>query len=115
MLARELSTAQVAQKSSVAPKTINNILAGRHASQIDILVKIANAIGVEFWTLWLPDPPADAKNDRLLQSLVELGSQLSGDALGRITRMAELELNAERAALKLRPKGSNPSIQPKSE
>lgn len=110
-----LNEATVAKKAGVATKTVNNALAGRHSSQIDILVKIANAIGVEFWMLWLPEPPTDPKNDRLLQSLTELGSQLSGDAMHRVARMAELELNAERFAAKSRPKAIHPQIHPKTE
>jgi transcriptional regulator with XRE-family HTH domain len=97
MNARQLSAAVLAEKADVSIKTINNVLQGRHATQTDKLAKIAAALDVQFWTMWLPDLAIDPKDDRVIQGLIESSSHLSHDALARIARMAELELNSERS------------------
>lgn len=104
MNARQISAAALAEKADVSIKTINNVLQGRHAAQIDKLAKITDALGVQFWTMWLPGSAVDPKNDRIIEGLLESSVHLSGDALVRIARMAELELNSERSAS--RPKKS---------
>ena len=95
---RTISPATLAERAGVSEKTVNNVINGRHATQIDNLTKLTDALSLEFWTMWLPVWPADATDGSIIQSLVECSTQLSTDALRRITRMAELELNAERAA-----------------
>jgi transcriptional regulator with XRE-family HTH domain len=97
MNARQISASALAEKADVSIKTINNITQGRHATQTDKLAKIAEALDVQFWTMWLPDLAIDPKDDRVLQGLIESSAHLSHDALTRIARMAELELNSERS------------------
>jgi transcriptional regulator with XRE-family HTH domain len=91
---RGLTTAALAKKAGIAPKTLNNLLIGRHAPQSDVLVKIAKALKVEFWQLWLPDFPVDMAHDETFPKLIQTASKLSPDALKSIARMATLELEA---------------------
>jgi len=51
MNARQISAAVLAERADVSIKTINNVLQGRHATQIDKLAKISDALGVQFWTM----------------------------------------------------------------
>jgi transcriptional regulator with XRE-family HTH domain len=97
MNARQISAVVLAEKADVSVKTINNVIQGRHATQTDKLTKIAEALDVQFWTMWLPDLAIDPKDDRIVQGLIESSAHLSHDALARIARMAELELNSERS------------------
>lgn len=108
MNARQISSAVLAEKADVSVKTINNVVQGRHATQIDKLAKLAEALDVQFWTMWIPDLAVDPKNDRMLQGLMETSAHLSSDALVRIVRMAELELNSERSSVRPRKLGSSP-------
>lgn len=97
---QDVGPAKLAKLAGISNKTLNNVLNGRHATQADILTAIADALKVQIWMLWLPYMPVDAKSDRIIQSLIETSAQLSEDAIVRIARMAELELNAERSAVK---------------
>jgi transcriptional regulator with XRE-family HTH domain len=93
---QELSTAALAKRASIAPKTLNNVLKGRHAPQLDILTKIAKGLKVELWQLWLPEFPADMAHDDTFPHLISTASKLKPDALKAIARMADLELQAGR-------------------
>lgn len=97
MNARQLSAASLAEKSGVSIKTISNVIQGRHATQVDKLEKLADALDVQFWTMWIPDLAVRPENDRVIQGMMETSAHLSIDALHRISRMAELELNSERS------------------
>lgn len=94
MKRQRLATAALAKRAGVAPKTLNNVLNGRHAPQLDVLVKIAKGLKVELWQLWLPEFPADMAHDALFPKLVLMASKLSPDALKSIARMTTLELEA---------------------
>lgn len=96
MAHQELTTAALSKKARIAPKTLNNLLNGRHAPQADVLVKIAKALEVEFWQLWLPEFPPDMAHDQTFPVLIATASKLSHDALKSIARMATLELEAGR-------------------
>jgi plasmid maintenance system antidote protein VapI len=113
MTSAKIGAAVLAEWAGVSVKTVNNVIQGRHATQIDNLAKLADALKVQFWMMWLPDLPPDAKNDRTIQSLMEISTQLSEPALLRITRMAELELNAERSDGKPKKIASIVETQPK--
>jgi lambda repressor-like predicted transcriptional regulator len=91
-----LSTAALAKRASIATKTLNNVLKGRHAPQLDILTKIAKGLKVELWQLWLPEFPADMAHDDTFPHLISTASKLKPDALKAIARMADLELQAGR-------------------
>lgn len=94
MKRQRLTTAALAKRAGVAPKTLNNVLNGRHAPQLDVLVKIAKGLKVELWQLWLPEFPADMAHDQLFPKLIEMAARLSPDALKSIARMTTLELEA---------------------
>lgn len=96
MKRQRLPTAVLAKRAGIAPKTLNNVLNGRHAPQLDVLVKIAKGLKVELWQLWLPEFPADVAHDVTFPLLIEIASKLSPDALKSIARMASLELEAGR-------------------
>lgn len=98
MNAQQMSAAVLADRSGVSIKSISNVINGRHAAQIDKLAKLSDALEVQFWTMWLPDLAVPPKNDRVIQGLMETSAHLSFDALNRISRMAELEMNSERSA-----------------
>lgn len=96
MTHQELSTAALAKRAGISPKTLNNLLNGRHAPQLDVLTKIADALKVELWQLWLPEFPADVAHDATFPRLIETASKLTPTALKAVARMADLELEAGR-------------------
>jgi transcriptional regulator with XRE-family HTH domain len=96
MAHREMSTAALAKRAGISPKTLNNVLNGRHAPQLDVLTKIAKGLKMELWQLWLPEFPADMSHDDTFPHLIETASKLTPDALKAVARMADLELQAGR-------------------
>lgn len=96
MTHQELSTAELAKRAGISPKTLNNLLNGRHAPQLDVLAKIADALEIELWQLWLPEFPIDLKHDDTFPRLVQTASQLSPEALKAVARVADLEFQAGR-------------------
>ena len=93
---KDLSTAALAKRAGIAPKTLNNLLNGRHAPQMDVLSKIAKGLKVELWHLWLPDFPPDVAHDATFPHLISTASKLTPEALKAIARLADLELQAGR-------------------
>jgi len=91
-----LAGSELAKKAGIAPKTLNNLLNGRHAPQFDVLDKLAKALKVELWQLWLPEFPADAAHDETFPRLIETASKLTPAARKAVARMADLELQAGR-------------------
>lgn len=91
-----LTTASLAKRAGIAPKTLNNVLNGRHATQLDVLTKIAKGLKVELWQLWLPEFPPDVAHDETFPRLIATASKLSPVALKAVARMADLELEAGR-------------------
>jgi transcriptional regulator with XRE-family HTH domain len=71
MAHQKLSAAMLAKRAGIAPKTLNNLLRARHAPQLDVLAKIAEALGVELWQLWLPVFPDDTVPDETFPRIVE--------------------------------------------
>lgn len=92
----KLASAVLASRSKISPKTLNNLLNGRHAPQLDVLSKIADALKVPLWLLWLPDIPFDAPYDEAFPQLVETAAKLSPDALKAVKRVADLEYRASK-------------------
>ena len=55
LLAQRAWTApELARRAGISPKTLNNLLNGRHAPQLDVLQKIAHAFDLELWMLFWP-------------------------------------------------------------
>lgn len=94
-----MSTAVLAKKAGVATKTLNNVLNGRHATQSDVLTKIAEALEIEVWQLWLPEFPADAAHDDTFPRLVETAAKLTRSARKAVARVADLEFQAGRSPI----------------
>lgn len=94
MTHQDLAPAALAKRADISPKTLNNLLNGRHAPQLDVLSKIATALKVDLWQLWLPDLPADIAHDETFPRLVETAARLPPDALKAVARLADLELLA---------------------
>lgn len=96
MTHQELSTAALAKRAGISTKTLNNVLNGRHAHQADVLGKIADALQVQLWQLWLPEFPIDVNHDDTFPRLVETAAKLTPEALKAVARVADLELQAGR-------------------
>lgn len=85
---------ELARRAGLAPKTVNNVLNGRHHAQQDVLEKIAAALGLKMWQLWLPELPAGAAHNETFPRLVTSAARLSPDAASRIVHIIDLELKA---------------------
>lgn len=95
MALQKTGTAFLAAKAKISPKTLNNLLKGRHAPQLDILSKIADALKVPLWLLWMPGHEYDGPHDDAFCRLVETAARLNSDALRSVARVADLELKAQ--------------------
>jgi len=91
MTHQHLSTVMLAERAGIAPKTLNNILNNRHAPQLDVLAKLAIALNVEFWLLWLPDMPLDAADSKQVHSLLRAVAKLTPASLKMVARLARSE------------------------
>lgn len=89
---QRLSNATLAKKAEISPKTLNNVLAGRHNSQIDVLINIAKGLQVDFWSLWIPELPIDANFTRQFHRLLLNAAQLPLTSLEQLARNAEFLL-----------------------
>jgi transcriptional regulator with XRE-family HTH domain len=98
MAKQQIVSSELAKRAGISPKTLNNLLKGRHAPQLDVLTKIAGALKVDLWQLWLPEVRifAEGSNDDVFPRLVETASKLSPEALKAVARVADLELRADR-------------------
>jgi DNA-binding XRE family transcriptional regulator len=92
----EISAPMLATRADISTKTLNNILNGRHAPQLDTLVKIANGLKCELWQLWLPEFPAEMAHDATFPHLIKTASKLTPVALKNVSHVADLELQAGR-------------------
>ena len=52
---RKVTKTVLAARAKVSMKTLNNIERAKKAPQLDTLVRITNALGIEFWRQWVPD------------------------------------------------------------
>jgi transcriptional regulator with XRE-family HTH domain len=74
---RKWSEPDLAKAAHLAPKTVNNILKGRHAPQLDKLAAIADALKVPLWQLWIPELDPGIGHDETFPRLVEAAARLS--------------------------------------
>jgi transcriptional regulator with XRE-family HTH domain len=85
---------QIAKRAGVDPKTMNNLINGRFAANLDVLEKIAEAFNLQAWQLLMPD---------LVQSLLSDNNNLarvieayrSTDATGRFSILTVAEMAAQ--------------------
>jgi transcriptional regulator with XRE-family HTH domain len=75
MTDQKLAASSLAKRAGISPKTLNNILNSRHSPQLDVLAKVADALKVELWQLWLPDMPADLAHDETFPRLVKTAAR----------------------------------------
>jgi transcriptional regulator with XRE-family HTH domain len=94
LLERNWTAPELARRARLSPKTVNNVLNGRHAAQADVLTKIAAALGLELWQMWLPVLPPDAAHDETFPRLVTTAARLSPEAAARVAHIIDLELRA---------------------
>lgn len=94
LLERGWTAPELARRAGLAPKTVNNVVNGRHAAQVDVLAKIAGALDLELWQMWLPQLPRDASHDETFPRLVMNVVGLTPEAMARISHIVDLELKA---------------------
>jgi transcriptional regulator with XRE-family HTH domain len=85
---------ELARRAGLSAKTVNNVLNGRHAAQKDVLTKLADALNLELWQMWLPQLPKDASHDETFPRLVTTAAKLSPEACARVAHIVDLELKA---------------------
>lgn len=91
---RNWTPPELARRAGISPKTVNNIIEGRHHPQLDVLAKIAEALNLELWQMWLPHLPQDAAHDETFPRLVTTAAKLSHEAAARVAHIIDLELKA---------------------
>ena len=92
---RAWSAPELARRARISPKTLNNLLNGRHATQLDVLQKIADAFGLELWLMFLPQLPAP-HNKRAFGHLVLEAAKLATEPLERVADFVDFELHHKR-------------------
>lgn len=88
---KDLNQRELAKRAGVSQKTISNLEnleAFREAPKLDIVEKVASALGVELWQLFVP--PSTGK-------LVDNYIHASAEGQQSINRVAELEAKYGRA------------------
>lgn len=85
------SEAEVARRSGVASKTVNNMRRARTKATIENADKVARVFGLSGWQLILPGFPQELLGDKGLASTIENYSQSGPDGRAAIARIAERE------------------------
>lgn len=90
MDASGMKAPEVAKRSGVDPKTVNNMVHGRYDPRPEKADQVAQVFGLSGWQLLVPDLPADMVGNGKLERLIE--NYVSAGAEGRdsITRVAEM-------------------------
>ena len=90
MEAAGMKAPEVAKRSGVDPKTVNNMVHGRYDPRPEKADQVAQVFGLSGWQLLVPDLPADMIGNGKLEKLIE--NYVSAGAEGRdsITRVAEM-------------------------
>jgi len=98
----------LAKKSKVAQKTISNVLAGRHDTQLSTIVRLAKAFGLEAYQLLAP-----ASEEALLRIVYAYNSGGPGERR-LLLLAAETALQNERPADDTRTSDSGGTRAPRS-
>ena len=85
---------ELARRAKLSPKTVNNLLNGRHATQIDCLRRIAEAFGLELWLMFLPELPE--ANAQVFVHFVTHGVKLSSESMERVANFVDFESSRDR-------------------
>lgn len=80
------------------PKTLNNVVNGRHAPTLETLQKIADAFGIEVWQLLLPEFHAGLLLDPQIGRVMRAYATADEEGREMFTRTASLIERSRRAA-----------------
>lgn len=87
----EVSQNEIAKRSGVAQKTINNIFNEIQSPNIVTVEKVAEAFGLETWHLIMPITIEELKQPLKLEKIVSSYRQASPDGKNYIEMVAERE------------------------
>lgn len=90
------SEREVAKRSGVSSKTVNNMRNARTTSTIESTDKVASVFGLDGWQLIIPSLPSDLLESRHLK--ITVSNYAAADTEGReaIDRLAEREATYNR-------------------
>lgn len=91
------SEAEVARRSGVASKTVNNMRRARTKATIENADKVAKVFGLSGWQLILPGFPQELLGDKGLASTIKNYSESGPDGRDAIARIAEREAEYTRS------------------
>ena len=81
---------EVAKRSGVDAKTVNNMLHGRFDPRPEKADQVAQVFGLNGWQLLIPDLPADMFRNGQLEKLIANYVSASPDGRDSIIRVAEM-------------------------
>jgi transcriptional regulator with XRE-family HTH domain len=96
MDASGMKAPEVAKRSGVDAKTVNNMLHGRFDPRPEKADQVAQVFGLNGWQLLIPDLPADMFKNGKLEQLIANYVSASPDGRDSIIRVAEMAAKYER-------------------
>lgn len=97
MDAAGMKAPEVARRSGVDPKTVNNMIHGRYDPRPEKADQVASVFGLRGWQLLIPDLPADMLRNGGLERLIENYVSAGPEGRDSITRVAEMAAKYEKA------------------
>lgn len=85
---RDWSAPKLARRAGISPKTLNNLLRGRHSARLDVLESIAEALDVELWVMFLP---RSVTSPKIFRRVVTKAATLPATSLERIEHRVGIE------------------------
>jgi transcriptional regulator with XRE-family HTH domain len=90
MSAAGLKAPEIARRSGVDPKTVNNMIHGRFDPRPEKAEQVAAVFGLSGWQLLIPDLPADMLKNGTLEQLIANYVSASPEGRDSISRVAEI-------------------------
>lgn len=90
MAAAGMKAPEVAKRSGVDAKTVNNMLHGRFDPRPEKADQVAAVFGLSGWQLLIPDLPADMLKNGMLDQLIANYVSASPEGRDSISRVAEM-------------------------
>ena len=90
MDASGMKAPEVARRSGVDPKTINNMVHGRYDPRPEKADQVAEVFGIRGWQLLIPDLPVDMLANGTLESVIRNYVSASVEGRDSIQRVAEM-------------------------
>jgi transcriptional regulator with XRE-family HTH domain len=90
MDASGMNAPEVARRSGVDPKTVNNMVHGRYDPRPEKADQVAQVFGLNGWQLLIPDLPADMLTNGQLESVIRNYVSASAEGRDSILRVAEM-------------------------